>query len=109
MSGKGKSKAISVYITPKVQVILDQYVKASGYGSISRTVEELILAYDSIYSVVINLFAESDLEALYENKEMMSFILWNLLQNLKLGKGTPIEQYVNNKLIEAYQKKIDEA
>jgi len=45
----------SVYLTPKADVILKGYVKGSGYLSASRTVEELILAFDFIYKSVAEL------------------------------------------------------
>lgn len=40
---------ISVYLTPRAAMILRDYNMGSGYGSASRTVEEIILAFDAVY------------------------------------------------------------
>jgi len=45
-------RAYSVYLTPKAAQILDGYARGSGYVSVSRTVEEIILCFDSIYKSV---------------------------------------------------------
>lgn len=50
-----KRVAYSVYLTPKAASILNGYAKGSGYVSISRTVEEIILCFDSIYKSVKNI------------------------------------------------------
>jgi hypothetical protein len=47
-------KPVSVYLSPRAQTILDEFTKYSGYGSTSRTVEEIILAYNDIYNVLKN-------------------------------------------------------
>ena len=44
-----KRSAISVYLTPRTATLLRDYSMGSGYGSISRTVEEIILAFDGVY------------------------------------------------------------
>lgn len=49
---KEKRVAYSIYLTPKASSILNGYAKGSGYVSVSRTVEEIILAFDSIYKSV---------------------------------------------------------
>lgn len=49
MSESEKRKPISVYLTPKAAMVLREYNMGSGYGSLSRTVEEIILAFDSVY------------------------------------------------------------
>jgi len=49
MSEPEKRKPISVYLTPKAAMILRNYNMGSGYGSTSRTVEEIILAFDAVY------------------------------------------------------------
>ena len=48
-----EKKPISIYLSPSSSLILSQYVEASGYGSVSRTVEEIILAFDDIHATVI--------------------------------------------------------
>jgi hypothetical protein len=55
MSVEEKRIPYSVYLTPKAASILNGYVKGSGYLSASRTVEELILAFDFIYKSVAEL------------------------------------------------------
>jgi len=47
-----KRVAYSVYLTPKAASILNGYAKGSGYVSVSRTVEEIVLCFDSIYKSV---------------------------------------------------------
>lgn len=47
-----KRVAYSVYLTPKAASVLNGYAKGSGYVSVSRTVEEIILSFDSIYKSV---------------------------------------------------------
>jgi len=49
MSEPEKRTAISIYLTPRAYVILRAYNQGSCYGSISRTVEEMILAFESVY------------------------------------------------------------
>ena len=49
MSEPEKRTPISVYLTPKAAMILREYNRGSGYGSLSRTVEEIILAFDAVY------------------------------------------------------------
>ena len=47
-----KRTPISIYLTPRASVILNEYSVGSGYGSLSRTVEEIILAFDFTYNTV---------------------------------------------------------
>ena len=47
-----KRIAYSVYLTPKAASILNGYAKGSGYVSVSRTVEEIVMCFDSIYKSV---------------------------------------------------------
>jgi len=49
MSEPEKRTAISIYLTPRAYVILRAYNQGSCYGSLSRTVEEMILAFESVY------------------------------------------------------------
>jgi hypothetical protein len=55
MSVEEKRVPYSVYLTPKADATLRGYVKGSGYLSASRTVEEMILAFDFIYKSVAEL------------------------------------------------------
>ena len=43
-----KRTPISIYLTPRAAMVLKAYNSGSGYGSKSRTVEEIILAFDAI-------------------------------------------------------------
>jgi hypothetical protein len=52
MSAEEKRIPYSVYLTPKADAILKGYVKGSGYLSASRTVEEMVLAFDFIYKSI---------------------------------------------------------
>jgi len=52
MSESEKRTAISIYLTPKASVTLREYSVGSGYGSLSRTVEEIILAFDFTYNSI---------------------------------------------------------
>ena len=52
MSDKEKRTPISIYLTPRASIILRQYSMGSGYGSVSRTVEEIILAFDFTYNTI---------------------------------------------------------
>jgi hypothetical protein len=56
MSESEKRTPISVYLTPRAAVILRDYNEGSGYGSLSRTVEEIILAFDTTYKTVKDMF-----------------------------------------------------
>lgn len=49
---KEKRTPISIYLTPRASAILREYSVGSGYGSLSRTVEEIILAFDFTYNTV---------------------------------------------------------
>ena len=52
MSESEKRTPISIYLTPRAAMILKQYSMGSGYGSVSRTVEEMILAFDFTYNTI---------------------------------------------------------
>lgn len=52
MSEPEKRTPISVYLTPRAAMVLKEYSEGSGYGSLSRTVEEIILAFDFTYNMV---------------------------------------------------------
>ena len=44
-----KRTPLSIYLTPRAAMVLRDYSEGSGYGSSSRTVEEIILAFDTVY------------------------------------------------------------
>jgi hypothetical protein len=49
-----KRTPISIYLTPRSAMILRSYSMGSGYGSVSRTVEEIILAFDAVNESIKN-------------------------------------------------------
>lgn len=53
-----KRTPVSIYLTPRAAMILRDYNQGSGYGSISRTVEEIILAFDAVYKDMKSLQAQ---------------------------------------------------
>ena len=69
MSEPEKRKPVSIYLTPKAAMVLREYNMGSGYGSASRTVEEIILAFDVVY------------------KNMLAF-----MQFMKASKGAKLSQ-----------------
>ena len=70
MSETEKRTPISVYLTPKAAMTLRDYIEGSGYGSLSRTVEEIILAFDTTYKTVKDLF--KTLTSQHKDKNEMS-------------------------------------
>ena len=63
-------------------MILRQYSMGSGYGSLSRTVEEIILAFDSTYNTIkeslrflINLAKDSQKEHSYDKATLWTSVL----------------------------------
>jgi hypothetical protein len=93
-----EKKPISIYLSPLASDILSQYVKKSGYGSISRTVEEIILAFDDVYSIVatqdhlVNQQAKNDPEIIpailsYANSTSMERIRYTLTRVRKTYKA----------------------
>lgn len=52
LSEREKRTPISIYLTPRASATLREYSMGSGYGSLSRTVEEIILAFDFTYNAV---------------------------------------------------------
>ena len=79
-----KRTAISIYLTPRAAMILKAYNTGSGYGSKSRTVEEIILAFDAINETTKN-FAKifgalpADLQ---KKRESALIILTGFLQSI---------------------------
>jgi hypothetical protein len=88
MSESEKRTPISVYLTPKAAMILRDYNEGSGYGSLSRTVEEIILAFDTTYKTVKDLFKtiasqHKDKSEMSTNDRLTFFVIFSLsLQNI---------------------------
>jgi len=45
-------KAYSVYLSPKAAGVLEEFNRNSGFGSCSRTFEEVLLAYNDVYEII---------------------------------------------------------
>ena len=89
-----KRKPISVYLTPRAAMVLRDYNEGSGYGSLSRTVEEIILAFDSVYKVVKQNYGipKIDRQSLTDEDKIMFFMsLFSSLQNIEnsISRLTP--------------------
>jgi hypothetical protein len=79
-----KRTPISIYLTPKAAMILREYNEGSGYGSKSRTVEEIILAFDAIKetSKKFNEMFRTLSSDLPNNKQNALMLLTALLQSI---------------------------
>jgi hypothetical protein len=78
MSSEEKRIPYSVYLTPKADAILKGYVKGSGYLSASRTVEEMILAFDFIYKSVAELGGLLNVPLNQQGQDQQTRTLWAL-------------------------------
>ncbi len=107
MSEKGSAtKPISVYLSPKASNILTKYVNHSGYGSTSRTVEEMILSYNSAYNAMLTwLLGINTTNFQMDPNATFAFIL-TLLGTFDLANGTSIETAAKNVLNTAYFNKF---
>ena len=79
MSAEEKRVPYSVYLTPKAASILNCYAKGSGYVSVSRTVEEIVLCFDSIYKSVQDIGKLANLPAGQQTQEQQNRLLYALL------------------------------
>lgn len=77
-----KRTPVSIYLSPRATMILRQYSMGSGYGSLSRTVEEIILAFDSTYNTIkeslsflITLAKDSQKEHTYDKATLWTSVL----------------------------------
>jgi hypothetical protein len=86
------STAISVYLSPKANDILKRYVENSGWGSVSRTVEELILCYDKLYNGFISSLAATNVQQFFSNPQAMALTLLLMIGNFELSNGSSFEQ-----------------
>jgi len=78
MSSEEKRVPYSVYLTPKADTILRCYVRGSGYLSASRTVEEMILAFDFIYKSVAELGRIMNTPLDQQKQDQQTRTLWAL-------------------------------
>ena len=83
----------SVYLTPKAASTLESYVKGSGYLSTSRTVEEIILAFDAIFKSIqtFGKLTSSPIDQIDESKQAQIlyalFSFFSSIQNITLRLG----------------------
>ena len=81
-----KRVAYSVYLTPKAASILNGYARGSGYVSVSRTVEEIVLCFDSIYKSVqaIGMLASVPLDQQTQDQQRQLLLaLFTFLSNIQ--------------------------
>ena len=85
-------KPFSVYLTPRAAMILRDYNRGSGYGSLSRTVEEIILAFDAVYKNMqtFNQFTQATQNTNLSQKRKAEFFL--MLVSLLLNIGNAISR-----------------
>ena len=107
MSERGSAtKPISVYLSPKASNILTAYVNNSGYGSTSRTVEEMILSYNASYNAMLSwLLSLKTTNFQPDPNATLAFIL-TLLGTFDLANGTSIETAAKNVLNTAFYNKF---
>jgi hypothetical protein len=98
-----KTTPVSIYLSPRAMAVLKKYADNSGFGSMSRTVEELILSYDKIYTTLISSIAASSFQAFFSNPQMMLFTFFIMMNSFNLSGGSPFEQTMRKQL-EQYQK-----
>jgi hypothetical protein len=80
--------------------VLKRYSEHSGFGSVSRTVEELILSYDKMYNTFLSSLSTVTMQQFFTNPQMMVFTFILLISNLNLSNGSPIEQKLQKELAE---------
>jgi hypothetical protein len=101
------SKAVSVYLSPRAALVLDKYYKNSGFGSMSRTIEEMILSYDKIYTLIMSGLGTAGVEAFFSNPAAVTVNYLTILNNLNLNDGSPFEQLVKRDLQKLIEKRMD--
>ena len=84
--------------------VLKKYSDNSGFGSMSRTVEELILAYDKIYTILLSTLATTSIQAFFSNPQMVISTFLTMIGNLNLNDGSPYEQVVRKKFEQMIQQ-----
>lgn len=102
MSDGEKRTPISIYLTPRAAMVLRQYSMGSGYGSLSRTVEEIILAFDFTYDTIkesmnwlLTQATDSEKKLTTADKAMFLTIILSFLTNInnaisRLNKETQL-------------------
>jgi len=101
--GVKTSTPVSVYLSPRAMAVLKKYSDNSGFGSMSRTVEELILSYDKIYTHLISTLATTSIQAFFSNPPMIVLTFLMMMNNLNLNDGSPCEQVIRKQLEQMVQ------
>ena len=86
MSDREKRTPMSIYLTPRASIVLREYSVGSGYGSVSRTVEEIILAFDAVFKNMqaFKQFSQATMNTQLTQKEKAGYfvMLWSTLLNI---------------------------
>lgn len=104
MSERTGTKAISVYLSPKAARILENYVTNSGYGSTSRTIEEMLLSYDTIYNAYLSTLYFKGIEKTVTDPSSASLLFANIMNSFTLRCGTPLEKAALEKMVNEFKK-----
>jgi hypothetical protein len=96
--GVRTSTPVSVYLSPRAMAVLKKYSDNSGFGSMSRTVEELILSYDKIYTTLVSTIAGSSIQAFFSNPQMIVMTFLIMINSLNLSDGSPFEQAIKKQI-----------
>jgi hypothetical protein len=91
---------MSVYLSPRATAVLRKYFENSGFGSMSRTVEELILAYDKIYTTFLSSISAGSIKDFFANPQMIFLTFLMMMNNLNLNDGSPYEQVLRKEIEE---------
>lgn len=92
------STAISVYLSPRAAEVLKKYYENSGFGSISRTVEEMILSYDKIYTTLVSSLASSGVKTFFSNPAVVVMTFLVMINSLNLSDGSPFEKVLRKNI-----------
>jgi hypothetical protein len=92
------STPVSVYLSPRAMAVLRKYSDNSGFGSMSRTVEELILSYDKIYTTLISTIVGSSIQAFFSDPRMIVMTFLFMINSLNLSDGSPSEQVIKKQI-----------
>jgi len=103
--GVRTSTPVSIYLSPRAMAVLKKYSDNSGFGSVSRTVEEMILAYDKMYTTLISSLANTSVQAFFSNPQMMVFTFLMMINNLSLNDGSPYEQVIRKQVEQMVQSR----
>lgn len=103
---KRTSNAISVYLSPRAKQVLDQYHANSNFGSVSRTVEEIILAYDKIYTTLLSSIANSGVQTFFSNPALMSLTLLIMVNNFNLSNGSNFEEVLRKDIEKLMRERL---